>query len=202
MKAALALVACVAGCHPSPPVPAAARAAPAVELIPLAPVPVVHTGAALDWCWAAPRALRPTDLGSLYVAVQVERAIASCLLGVTSDDVFPHLGAVRASGNPIYLVGPVALDPRDLAPPVHAARTVESALAAAWDHGQALELVQIALVGYVQDSEGHDAQRFTFTLRHLPAERSQRGRGTTSAELCVIGQGDSLEIRARIISES
>jgi hypothetical protein len=174
------------------------------EQVALAPLPTIRGETpGPTWCWSEPTALRPTDEHSHYVSVQIERAILARLAGTVSDDAFPHLAAVRGGGNPIFVVGPALVAARDLATDVHAVRSVEPALAAAWDSKHAVELVKLELVGYVQDDQGRDAQRFALTLRHLASDPAARSRGGTVAELCVVVGADGvLAVFSRVLIDA
>lgn len=176
-------------------------APPAPELVPATPVPVVRGATpGPEWCWTEPTTLRTTDEHSHYVAIQIERALFRRLAGDVTDEAFPHVTALRGEGVPIWLIGPALLPSGGN---VHVARSVEPALAATWDAKRPAELVRLELVGYVQDEEGHDAQRFRLKLRYLAADPAAKSRGAADIELCVIAGGDSsLDVFSRVRSQS
>lgn len=187
-----------AGCAGTAP-PPVASADP--EQVPSTPVPVVRGATpGPEWCWAEPTALRSTDERSPYVAIQIERALFARLTGEVTDEAFPHVAALRGEGVPIWLIGPALLPSGGN---VHVARSVEPALAATWDAKRPAELVKLELVGYVQDEEGHDAQRFRLKLRYLAADPIAKSRAAADIELCVIAGGDSsLDVLSRVRSQS
>src|SRR5262245_35831375 len=98
IRACLAL-ACLAwlGCAR----PAQIREPVPVSTVSLRPFPTVHHGESRtgpDWCWSAPRSLRPLDYRSHYLLLLVERAMLSALMGHREDAwAFPWLSMDHGS---------------------------------------------------------------------------------------------------------
>ena len=193
MKLHLLVIAAV-GCTGSGP-PPVAPADP--ERVPATPVPVIRGATpGPEWCWAEPTTLRTTDERSHYVAIQIERALLARLAGEVTDEAFPHITALHGEGAPIWMIGPALMAGRGN---VRVARSLEPALAATWDGKHSAELVKLVLVGYVQDEEGHDAQRFTLKLHHLASDPAAKSRGGAEIELCVIaGTDSSFDVFSRV----
>jgi hypothetical protein len=214
MNRAMAATACAVwlGCNghdPSttkPPVPSGQGPVAAVSLRPYPRVRHGEPKTGPEWCWSEPTPLHQLDYNSYYVLILVERAILSVLVGdSTETSMFPSL-PVDAEGQHVFVVGPAAIDQRELPRGIHMVTELYPAVAEAWDKGSDVHIVRLELKGHVQDPAGNDALRVDYTIRGIPSgELRPSRRYGLIAGLCVVPDDDNnseLTIYTKVMLES